>query len=184
MRIVGGKWRGRALGALGAGDAQAHLRPSSDRFRETTFNILRQYGAPEEMRVLDLFAGTGALGLEALSQGAAFASFVDQGAKSCAIIRKNIAHLGCEAQAELLNRDALNLGVCNRDPYHIAFLDPPYGQSLGERSINNAKANNWLAENALVIWEDEVPPNLPAFLQLVDQRQIGRAILTIARNGE
>jgi 16S rRNA (guanine966-N2)-methyltransferase len=110
MRIVAGRWRGRALAALGAGDTAARLRPTSDRVRESLFNLLAHgsYGdppPPEGARVLDLFAGTGALGLEALSRGAETALLVDTGAKAADLIRRNIAALGA-TEARFLARDA------------------------------------------------------------------------------
>ncbi len=184
MRIVGGDWRGRKLADVGDGDAEAHLRPSSDRFRETVFNILRgeKYGsAPNGMRVLDLFAGTGALSFEALSRGASFATLVDQGVKARALIRENTQSFKCIQRAQLLRRDATDLGECKDEPFDLVFMDPPYSQGLGEKAINSAISGGWLHQNAVIIWEDELAPALPPSLEKQDERQIGRAILTIAR---
>ncbi len=187
MRIVGGEWRGRKLADLGDGDESAHLRPSSDRFRETVFNIIggEKYGrAPENTRVLDLFAGTGALSFEALSRGASFANLVDNGIKARALIRENTQNFKCIQRAQLLRRDATDLGECKDAPFDLVFLDPPYNQNLGEKAIASAYKGGWLAQNSLIIWEDEVAPLLPNFLILEDQRKIGRAVLTIARKRE
>lgn len=187
MRIIGGDWRGRALADVGAGDVKAHLRPSSDRFRETVFNILNQAAfdfAPKGMRVLDLFAGTGALGFEALSRGADFVTMVDNGGQARALIRENINNFKCMDRVQMLRRDALDLGECKDAPYDLVFMDPPYAQNLGEKAIGSALQGGWLGQDSVIIWEEELAPVLPSSLEMVDQRQIGRAILTIARKKE
>ncbi len=184
MRIVGGKWRGRKLAELGAGDEAARLRPSSDRLRESLFNILRheKFGhAPQSMRVLDLFAGSGALAFEALSRGAEFACMVDQGAVARRLIKENAANLGCQDRAQFLTADATRLGECGQTSFNLVFLDPPYGKALGEKAVDSAFQGGWLAQDSVIVWEEEVAPTLPKFLQLLDQRKIGRAVLTIAR---
>src|SRR5262245_49910269 len=127
MRIVGGQHRGRALAAPRGQD----IRPTSDRLRESLFNILAHaYGDPVSgARVLDLFAGTGALGLEAISRGAAFALLVDEGAEARALIRENVATLGLGGVTKIFRRDATRLGPAHPvEPFSLAFLDPPYGQ--------------------------------------------------------
>ncbi len=184
MRIIAGQWRGRKLTELGSGDVTAHLRPSSDRFRESLFNILRSQGELDEIskiRVLDLFAGTGALGLEALSRGAKFATFVENGKTSQKIIRDNIHHLNCAHLCELLPLDVTKLGICKTEPYQLIFLDPPYSKGLGERAIESAIKGGWIADGAIVVWEEELAPRLAFHLKPVDERKIGRAYLTIAR---
>src|SRR3954449_2968305 len=127
MRIVGGRWRGRSL----AGPKSDAIRPTSDRLRETIFNILSHaYDDPVEgARVLDLFAGTGALGLEALSRGAAFALLVDDAAEARALLRENVAALGLGGVSRIFRRDATRLGPAHPlEPFSLVFLDPPYGK--------------------------------------------------------
>ena len=143
MRIVGGRLRGRKLAAP---SSQA-IRPTSDRLRESLFNILAHaYGDPVTgARVLDLFAGTGALGLEALSRGAAFALFVDDGAEARALIRENVATLGLGGVTRIFRRDATRLGpVHPLAPFSLAFLDPPYGKGLAEQALASAHDGGWL----------------------------------------
>jgi 16S rRNA (guanine966-N2)-methyltransferase len=187
MRIVGGRHRGLVLAGLGGGDAGAHLRPTGDRVRESLFNLLAHggYGAPpppEGRRVLDLFAGTGALGLEALSRGAAFATFVDQGAKALALLRRNIALMGAEQATRVVSRDATRLGRNHGAPFGLVFLDPPYGRGLGERAIASALAGGWVAPEGLVVWEEGVDPAAPPGLTLLDRRRYGETMIAIFRS--
>jgi 16S rRNA (guanine966-N2)-methyltransferase len=153
MRIVGGRLRGRALVAP---KSQA-IRPTSDRLRESLFNILiHAYGDPVSgARVLDLFAGTGALGLEALSRGAAFALFVDDGTEARALLRANVEALGLGGVTRIFRRDATKLGPAHPvEPFGLAFLDPPYGKGLAERALASARDGGWLLRDALVIVEE------------------------------
>ncbi len=185
MRIIGGQMRGLHLAAVGKGDAAAHLRPTSDRVREAIFNLLINggYGDPVNgARVLDLFAGTGALGLEALSRGAGHASFVDDGLTAQALIRQNIALTGATARTDLLRRDATALPPNRRAPYALVFLDPPYARSLGERALQAALDGGWLAPEALVVWEEKTAPIPPSTLALLDQRGYGETIISILRH--
>src|SRR5918911_3476221 len=131
MRVVGGRLRSRGI----AGPKGPGLRPTADRLRESLFNILAHgYGDPVSgARVLDLFAGTGALGLEALSRGAAFALFIESSAEARALVRENIAALGLGGVTRILRRDATMLGAAQiHQPFSLAFLDPPYGRGLAE----------------------------------------------------
>ena len=153
MRIVAGRWRGRPL----AGPKSQGVRPTADRLRETLFNILMHaYGDPVTgARVLDLFAGTGALGLEALSRGAAFALFVDAGAEARAIIRENVERLGAGGVSRIFRRDATKLGPAHpAEPFALVFLDPPYGEGLAEKALAAARAGGWLADDALIVVEE------------------------------
>ncbi len=187
MRIIGGALRGLTLTPLGPGDPAAHLRPTSDRVRESLFNLLAHgnYGdppPPEGMRVLDLFGGTGALGLEALSRGAAHATFVDNGARALALLRRNIGLLRAGDRATVVQRDATRLGP-NPDPaFGLVFLDPPYGKGLGERAIASALAGGWVEPGALVIWEEAAAPTPPPGLTLRDSRRYGDTMITIFRS--
>jgi 16S rRNA (guanine966-N2)-methyltransferase len=155
MRIIGGRLRGRML----AGPRSQCIRPTADRLRESLFNILAHgYGDPVSgARVLDLFAGTGALGLEALSRGAAFAVFVDSSAEARALVRENIASLGLGGVTRILRRDATELGAAQiHEPFSLVFLDPPYGQGLAERALSSARSGGWLRPEALVIVEEAI----------------------------
>lgn len=184
MRIVGGSLRGLKLADLGEGDSAAHLRPTTDRVREAIFNLLVNgtHGNPVPgARVLDLFAGTGALGLEALSRGAAQATFVDDGATAQALIRSNIAKARVQTETDVLRRDATRLGDNRGAPYHLVFLDPPYAGGLGERAIVQAIGGGWLAPGAMVVWEEGRPPLVPAVLKQIDQRRYGDTVVTLAR---
>jgi 16S rRNA (guanine966-N2)-methyltransferase len=153
MRVVGGRLRGRVLAAP---NTQA-IRPTADRLREALFNILAHaYGDPVTgARVLDLFAGTGALGIEALSRGAAFALFIDAGVEARALLRENIAALGLGGISRIFRRDATNLGAMQAvAPFSLVFLDPPYGQGLAEKALVSAREGGWLAPDALMVVEE------------------------------
>lgn len=184
MRIISGRWRGTALAPVGAGDEAARLRPTADRVRESLFNLLAHgdYPAIEGARVLDLFAGTGALGLEALSRGAAFAAFVDQGATALALLRRNLARLGAEEAAKVISRDATRLGRCHEAPFDLVFLDPPYGRGLGERAVAAALAGGWILPGGLVVWEEGVNPVPPPGLTRLDSRRYGETMIAILRS--
>ena len=179
MRIIAGAHRGRRLAALGKGDAAAHLRPTTDRVRESLFNLLQKYAPFDGAAVLDLFAGTGALGFEAWSRGAGQVTFVESGRKAQALIAENMRVLGAEGQARLVRSDATRLGP--GQPHDLVFLDPPYAKGLGERAVASAIAGGWLAKGALIVWEDSVSPALPAPMEQLDQRRYGDTLITIAR---
>ncbi len=182
MRIIAGTWRGRALASLGKGDQGAHLRPTTDRVRESLFSMLAggRFGDPiEGARVLDLFAGTGALGLEALSRGADTALFVDDGRVAQRLIRENITKCGAGAEATLAARDATRLGPNPDAPYTLIFLDPPYGKALGEKALVAALAGGWIAKDALVVWEESAAVIPPEGLSLLDERRYGDTTIRI-----
>jgi 16S rRNA (guanine966-N2)-methyltransferase len=155
MRVVGGNLRGRTIAAP---KSQA-IRPTADRLRESLFNILMHaYGDPVSgARVLDLFAGTGALGIEALSHGAAFTLFVDDGAEARALLRENVASLGLGGTSKVFRRDATKLGPAYPvEPFSLAFLDPPYGRKLAEEALISARTGAWFTPDALVVVEEAV----------------------------
>ncbi|SNR38497.1 16S rRNA (guanine(966)-N(2))-methyltransferase RsmD [Paracoccus sediminis] len=184
MRIVGGTLRGLKLADVGDGDNAAHLRPTTDRVREAIFNLLvngAQGNPIPGARVLDLFAGTGALGLEALSRGAGHAVFVDDGTSAQALIRSNIARARAGNATASLRRDATRLGDNREAPHGLVFLDPPYGQGLGERAIASALDGGWIAPGAVVVWEERRPPVVAAPLVPFDQRRYGDTVVTLAR---
>lgn len=181
MRIIAGAFRGRALAPVGKGDAGAHLRPTTDRVRESLFNVLTHQIDFDGLRVLDLFAGTGALGLEALSRGAAHVSFVDDGRAAQGLIRRNIELTRSTGQTDLIRRDATRLGDNTGTPYDLVFLDPPYGKSLGQKAVEAAQAGNWLAEEALLVWEENTPMPAPAGFTLQDTRKYGDTHISLMR---
>jgi 16S rRNA (guanine966-N2)-methyltransferase len=153
MRVVGGSLRGRTLAA----PKSPTIRPTADRLREALFNILvHAYDNPiGGARVLDLFAGTGALGIEALSRGSAFALFVDDGAEARALLRENVATLGLGGTSRIFRRDATKLGPAHPvEPFALAFLDPPYGKGLAEQALDSARAGGWLMPDALIVVEE------------------------------
>jgi 16S rRNA (guanine966-N2)-methyltransferase len=161
MRIVGGRWRGRALTGP---DTQA-IRPTADRLRESLFNILiHGHGDPmSDARVLDLFAGTGALGLEALSRGAAFVLFVDEGAQARALLRGNVEALGAGGVTRIFRRDATKLGPARPvEPFSLVFADPPYGRDLAAPALASAREGGWLAPEALVVVEESAAAGFAA----------------------
>ncbi len=184
MRIVGGQFKGRPIAAPAGGDT----RPTGDRAREAVFNILAH--SPwsrglEGRRVLDLFAGSGALGLEALSRGAAFALFVETDAGARGIIRDNIEALGLFGVTRIHRRDATDLGVKPAglgERFNLVFLDPPYGKGLGEASLSKLTPGGWIAKDALIVLEcgaGETPRN-PDF-ETIDERKYGAAKVLFLR---
>lgn len=182
MRIVGGTLRGTHLSEIGTGDAAAHLRPTSDRVRESIFNLLLNGGHGDLVsgrRVLDLFAGTGALGLEALSRGADFTLFVETGETSRALIRKNIDITRSIGKTKLFRCDATDLGPAKGKPFDLVFLDPPYGKDLGKFALQSAAAGNWLSENATIIWEERSAQIAPSGFKPLDARKYGDTWVTI-----
>ena len=182
MRIVGGELSGRTL----ATPASRAIRPSADRLRQTLFDILAHgHGDPADgARVLDLFAGTGALGLEALSRGARTALFVEDSAEARGLIRRNIESLGVTGRARIFRRDATRLGeVGTMAPFDLVFADPPYGKGLGEKALAAALAGGWLAPGALAILEEDarVAVTPPDGLAVVDERRIGESQLVFLK---
>ena len=186
MRIIGGSRRGMKLAEVGEGDVAAHLRPTSDRVREAIFNLLiNAHGNPvADARVLDLFAGTGALGLEALSRGALATTFVDDGAKALALLRANIAKMRVEGETQVIRQDARRLGANAASGYDLVFLDPPYGKGLGEVALTAVTQGGWLAPGAMVVWEEGAAPSVPEAFVLADQRKYGDTIVTLLRAPE
>ncbi len=183
MRIIAGDARGRRLADVGKGDAGAQLRPTSDRVRESLFNMLSSMDVLEGAEVLDLFAGTGALGLEALSRGAASARFVENGRPALALLDRNIGLVGVEDRAKVLRRDATQLGPVQGAPATLVFLDPPYGRALGEAALDAAISGGWLAKAAVIVWEESaavIPP--PGCAQL-DRRRYGDTQITLLKWG-
>lgn len=183
MRIVAGTLRGRAIAAP-EGNA---TRPTSDRVREAVFNILA-HGIEdftlEGVRVLDLFAGTGALGLEALSRGAAYCLFVEEDASARGLIRRNIENFGLTGRTHIYRRDATRLGsALPRERFGLVLADPPYGKGLGEKALGAAAEGGWLEAGAIAVLEERagVQVDWPDGFRLLDSREWGDTAAHFAR---
>lgn len=183
MRVVGGTHRGRAL----ATPQHEGLRPTSDRVRESVFNILA-HGVPdfaiEGVRVIDLFAGTGALGIEAISRGAGYCLFVEEAPDARALIRTNVEALGLTGVTRIFRRDATDLGPAgNMEPYALAFLDPPYGKGLAEKALVALRDGRWLTPDAVVVLEERADATvaLPDGFAEIDRRTWGDTQVIFAR---
>lgn len=183
MRVVGGTFRGRALAA----PRHEGLRPTSDRVREAMFNILMHGVADfsiDGARVIDLFAGTGALGIEALSRGAAYCLFVEEAPEARALIRTNVEAMGLTGVTRIFRRDATDLGPAgNMVPYALALIDPPYDQGLGETALAALREGRWLTPGAVVVLEDRATADvtLPAGYAEFDRRTWGDTQAVFAR---
>lgn len=182
MRIVAGTFRGRPLVA-----PKGHsTRPTADRARQAVFNVLAHAAwspGVDGARVIDLFAGSGALGLEAISQGAEFCLFVERDEAALRALRGNVAALGVGAATRIDRRDALQLGTCAGEPFDLAFLDPPYGQGLAETALAGLAAGDWLAPDAVAAVERGVddPEVVPPGFEVLDTRDWGAARVSFLR---
>jgi 16S rRNA (guanine966-N2)-methyltransferase len=184
MRIVGGRFKGHSL----ASPAGRATRPTSDRVREAIFNIL-SHGIEdftfEGARVIDLFAGTGAMGLEAISRGARFCQFVDDSAEARGLIGRNADSLGVIGQVKIWRRDATRLGPCAPQPgYDLVFADPPYGKGLGSKALTSLVDGGWLAARAVVVVEEaeSAAIDVPLSLTKLDQRDYGETQVRFYRS--
>lgn len=179
MRVIAGRFRGHPLAALGKGDDKARLRPTSDRVRESLFSMLEggRFGSPiEGARVLDLFAGTGALGFEALSRGAKHVTFVENGRTGSRLIAENRRKLGVENETALLRADACLLPKNAGSLFDLVFLDPPYGQGLGDKAL---ASSGWIAPGALVVWEENAAQQAPPGYAELDTKRYGDTQITL-----
>ena len=184
MRIVAGKHRGAALATPAAGSLA--IRPTSDRLRESVFNILEHAydGILQDARVMDVFAGTGALGFEAMSRGAKTCLFVEEAAEARGLIRRNQETLGLMGATRIFRRDATTMGsIGPAEPYTLAFLDPPYGKGLAEKALASLLSGGWLSASALVVIEEaaKAEVTLPDELERLDERQYGETQVIFAR---
>src|SRR3954452_22858894 len=182
MRVVGGRLKGRNL----ASPSSREIRPTADRLRESLFNILiHAYGDPfDGARVLDLFAGTGALGIEAISRGARFTLFVDNGTEARALLRANVEALGLGGVTKVFRRDATDLGPAHPvEPFSLAFLDPPYGKGLAEKALMSARDGGWLSKDALIVVEESAEPAFkpPAGYEELERRRYDDTEFVILR---
>jgi 16S rRNA (guanine966-N2)-methyltransferase len=185
MRIVAGRYKGRPLVA----PEGLNTRPTGDRARQAIFNVLEHAAWSDglhDRRVIDLFAGSGALGCEALSRGAAFCLFVETDEAARGAIRDNMEALGVFGAARVHRRDATDLGVrpASAGPaFDLAFLDPPYGKGLGEQALARLGEGGWLTEDALAVFErgaEEPDPELPGW-KILDARTYGAARVLFLR---
>ncbi len=174
MRVIGGRFRGRPL----KGPSSMAVRPTSDRLRETIFNILAHaYDDPvADARVVDLFAGAGGLGLEAMSRGARFALFVDDGAQARALLRENVEALGLGGATKIFRRDATRLGpMPPQEGFSLAFLDPPYRKGLAPPALASLRDGGWLTDGALCVVEEAADAEIvaPEGFGLIERRDYG-----------
>lgn len=179
MRIVSGEFRGKALAAP-KGDT---TRPTSDRARQAIFNILEHAAwspGVRDRRVIDLFAGSGALGFEAISRGASFCLFVETDEAARGAIRENVDAMGLFGRTRVHRRSATDLGVrpgADGPAFDLAFMDPPYAKGLGEQALERLAAGGWLTPGAIVVFErgaDE-PPFVVENFEVLDERDYGAA---------
>ena len=185
MRIVGGRLRGRLLEA----PASRAIRPTSERLRESIFDILihRHAGVVEGARVVDLFAGSGALGIEALSRGAKFALFVDNGPEARALLRANVEVFALGGVTRIWRADATLLGKAPAGPpFTLAFLDPPYEKGLAGPALTGLVEGGWLASGALVVVEESAEAEIgaPTTLRIVDERVYGETKVVFLAYGD
>lgn len=178
MRIVAGRFRGRALAAPKT-DA---IRPTADRTRESLFNILSSRMQLDGLRVIDLFAGTGALGLEAMSRGASFCLFVEESVEGRGLLRANIEAFALQGSTKIFRRDATDLGIPGTmEGFDLAFADPPYGKGLGEKAAESLLSGGWLRPGALLVVEERTasaPHALPGY-ETLDRRAFGDTTIGI-----
>lgn len=183
MRIVGGKHRGKQISA----PASRATRPTSDRVREAIFNILAHGIAGfdiEGARVLDLFAGSGALGLEAISRGARFVLFIEDDSSARGAIRHNADAIGAIGQCKIWRRDASRLGPCApQPPFDLVFADPPYHKGLAGRALASLVADGWLNAGAVVVVEEAAGAvlDVPDDLEVISTREYGDTQVQILR---
>ncbi|MCV0424636.1 MAG: 16S rRNA (guanine(966)-N(2))-methyltransferase RsmD [Roseibium sp.] len=182
MRIVSGRFKGAAL----ATPKSQETRPTSDRLRETIFNILG-HGLDVDLdgaRVLDLFAGTGALGFEAISRGARHCTFIEEGAEARGVIRRNMETLGLNGVSKIFRRDATRLGDAGTiEAFDLVFADPPYDKGLGERALASAAAGGWLKPGATCVLEERASADVavPEGFSEIDRRRAGDSQVVFVR---
>jgi 16S rRNA (guanine966-N2)-methyltransferase len=182
MRIAGGEYRGRPL----ASPKSSAIRPTTDRTRESLFNIL-SHSYPDSLdgtRILDLFSGTGALGIEALSRGARYCLFVEDSAEGRGLLRENVEAFSLQGKTRIFRRDATDLGPAGAvERFDLVFADPPYGKGLGERALLCAADNGWLSDGALIVLEEAATANvsIPGLFSLLESRPYGESVIRLFR---
>lgn len=174
--------RGLALASVGKGDPARALRPTPDRVRESLFNLLEHGGFGDPVPgavVLDVFAGTGALGLEALSRGAKAVTFIETGRVALGLLDQNIAKARAGDVVTIIRRDAARPGPATGSPATLVFLDPPYGKGLGDKALAALLTGGWIAPGALVVWEENAAQTPPEGFRLIETRSYGASVLTL-----
>ena len=179
MRIISGQNRGLRLAAVGKGDTTAHLRPTTDRVRESLFNVLQNYLDFNGLNVLDLFAGTGALSFEAISRGAAQATLVENGRVGQKLIRENMTLLRCSDRCKLLSQDATKIGSGSQ--CDLIFIDPPYRKNLILPTLENIIYQNLISTDGLAVIEyaSDEDIKIPDQFREIKMRKMGEATFSI-----
>ena len=178
MRIVGGDLRGRTLRAVPG----RSTRPTADRVRQSLFDRLGQ--RCDGLRVLDLYAGTGALSFEALSRGAAHATLVEQDLKAAQVIQRNAAELGCAGRCTVVREEVARALPRLSGPFDLVFSDPPYARRAAQQTLDALAQRELVAPQGRVVLERdrrEPAPALPEGFDLVDERRYGDTAVLIAR---
>ena len=176
MRVIGGKWKSRKINGHLKKSYNKFIRPTSDRVRENIFNILENLDIGNSIfgaKVLDVFCGTGAMGIEAISRGAAFCCFIDKSLISRQITLENIHNLSCEKETQFSLKNVLEIGICNHEIADIIFLDPPYKKNIAEVSILKLSKYGWIDENTLIILEKGKDVCFKSGFKLIDKRIYG-----------
>ena len=176
MRVIGGKWKSRKINRLLRGSHGSFIRPTTDRIKENIFNILENLDVSNRIigaKVLDIFCGTGALGIEAISRGASFCQFIDNSIISRQITLDNIHNFCCENKTRFLLRNALEIGNCDLKKNDIVFLDPPYKKNIAEKTIQKLFQFGWIDKNSLLILEKSKDEIFNSNLHLIDNRIYG-----------
>ncbi len=184
MRIVGGKWRRRNLDSSFKFNKQRKIRPTSDRVKENIFNVVENLRTGNPLKgahVLDLFCGTGAMGLEALSRGADFCHFIDNSREAKRLTLKNVRKVGAEQNSMFSLTDILDLNQNDGVVSNLVFLDPPYGKNLGNLAISLLLENDWVNGDTIFILEKEVNGLFSSELTIVDQRVYGGTEILILK---
>ena len=181
MRVIAGKFRGLRLKSIGSTPANKSLRPTTDRVRENLFNILSggKYGnILNGARVLDMFAGTGILGIEAISRGASHATLFEKCVSTFKLIQDNIKLTNTINEINVINANVMHLEQCKTEPFNLVFIDPPYQKNLGKPALARALEFGWLSEGALVVWEESASPEVPKEFEWLDEKKYGNTVLT------
>ena len=180
MRVIGGSLKGRRLSAIKQQGNMTSLRPTTDRIKESLFNILSggKFDIKmEKARILDIFAGSGALGVEAISRGAKSCTFIEKNKACIRLLDTNLKICNIKNQTNIKTFDATEFPLNLEQPYDLVFVDPPYRKSLGEAAVRSALASNWISDNALIVLEEgEQKSSLKGF-KLEDTRRYGDTIL-------
>lgn len=184
MRIIAGKLRGTQLNPIRNIGLNTNLRPTTDRIRENIFNIIlggRFGDRLQKKRVLELFAGTGVFGIEAISRGAASATLIEKDPAAFKLIQSNIKITNTSEQITAIKSNAIKLGICKTKPFDLIFIDAPYRKNLGKLALERALEKGWLSHNALVVWEDNVVPQIPKEFTPIEEKRYGNTILTFLK---